>query len=64
MVDLGIAVTWLAISAASIKGLSAFARVAAINGCEAELALTAGHESAHDGPPSISMPAHRPGVRP
>jgi hypothetical protein len=55
MIDLGIAITWLAISAASMKGLSAFARAAATNGSEAELALIADDASRHYGLPLISM---------
>ncbi len=35
MVDLGVALTWIVISAASAKGLAAFARAAATNGVEA-----------------------------
>jgi hypothetical protein len=37
MIDLGVALTWIAMSAASAKGLSVFARVAATSGAEAEL---------------------------
>lgn len=36
MVDLGVALTWIAISAASVKGLSAFARAATALSVEAE----------------------------
>lgn len=39
MVDIGVALTWIAFSAVSVKGLSAFARAAATTGGEAELAL-------------------------
>jgi hypothetical protein len=42
MVDLGVVITWIAISAASVKGLSAFARAAAMNGAEAETATLLG----------------------
>jgi hypothetical protein len=38
MVDLGVVLTWIAISAASAKGLSAFARTAANNEIQEELA--------------------------
>jgi hypothetical protein len=46
MVDLGVAFTWIVISAASAKGLSAFARAAANNEIQEELAADM-HE---DGP--------------
>lgn len=51
MVDVGVALTWIAISAVSAKGLSAFARAAAAtNDTEAELAsLTDDGALAHDG---------------
>jgi hypothetical protein len=39
MVDLGIAITWIAISAASVKGLTAFARATVASNVEDELAL-------------------------
>lgn len=39
MADLGVALTWLAISAASAKGLAAFARASAISDAEDELSL-------------------------
>ncbi|MGA9876065.1 MAG: hypothetical protein WBQ21_09670 [Solirubrobacteraceae bacterium] len=42
MVDLGVAIAWIAISAASAKGLSAFARAARTNDTETELAAFAG----------------------
>jgi hypothetical protein len=38
MVDLGVALTWMVISAASAKGLSAFARAVASNEIQEELA--------------------------
>jgi hypothetical protein len=38
MVDLGVALTWIVISAASARGLSAFARAAANNEIQEELA--------------------------
>ncbi|HWX87170.1 MAG TPA: hypothetical protein VNX67_03245 [Solirubrobacteraceae bacterium] len=41
MIDLGVAFTWIAISAASAKGLAVFARAAAEPDLEAELALLA-----------------------
>lgn len=51
MVDLGVALTWIAISAAGAKGLSVFARAAATNDREAELAsLTFDDDSAYDDP--------------
>jgi hypothetical protein len=50
MVDLGLALTWIAISAASAKGLSAFARATATSDTEEELApLIAGGPSMHAG---------------
>jgi hypothetical protein len=50
MVDVGVALTWIAISAVSAKGLSAFARAAATNDTEAEPAsLTDDGALAHDG---------------
>jgi hypothetical protein len=50
MVDLGVAITWIAISAASVKGLSAFARAAAMNDTEAEASTPVGDRaSTHDG---------------
>ncbi len=50
MVDLGVAITWIAISAASAKGLSAFARAAVMNDVETEpAALTGDGVSTHDG---------------
>lgn len=39
MIELGVAFTWIAISAASAKGLTVLARVAAAPDTEAELAL-------------------------
>lgn len=39
MVDLGLALTWIAISAASAKGLSAFARAAATTQVEEEMVV-------------------------
>jgi hypothetical protein len=45
MADLGVALTWIAISAASVKGLSAFARAAITESVEAESTPIAG-----DGP--------------
>lgn len=38
MVDVGVAITWIVISAVSVIGLSAYARAAAISGANAELA--------------------------
>lgn len=37
MVDLGVALTWIALSAASVKGLTAFARASAASDTEEEL---------------------------
>ncbi|MFZ1155491.1 MAG: hypothetical protein WAN93_11360 [Solirubrobacteraceae bacterium] len=51
MIDLGVALTWIAISAASAKGLSVFAHAAATSGAEAELASLRGESApAHDSP--------------
>jgi cytochrome oxidase assembly protein ShyY1 len=51
MVDLGLALTWIAISAASAKGLTVFARAVATGDTEAELAsLTVDGELAHQSP--------------
>ena len=41
MIDLGVAFAWIAISVASTKGLSAFARSAAANDTDEELASPA-----------------------
>jgi hypothetical protein len=50
MVDLGVAIAWIAISAASAKGLSAFVRAAAMSDVEAEpVALTGDGVARHDG---------------
>lgn len=38
MADIGVALTWIAISAASVKGLSAFARATATSNTEEEIA--------------------------
>jgi hypothetical protein len=40
MIDLGVAVTWIAISAVSAKGLTIFARAAAAADLDAELAAS------------------------
>jgi hypothetical protein len=37
MVDISVAITWIAISAASVKGLSAFARATAASNAEVDL---------------------------
>jgi hypothetical protein len=51
MVDLGVAITWIAISAASAKGLSVFARAATTNDTETEPAAFGGDRVlADDGP--------------
>ncbi len=52
MVDLGVALTWIAISAASAKGLSVLARAAVTGDANAETAALAGevtftHEEVH-----------------
>jgi hypothetical protein len=50
MVDIGVALTWIAISAASAKGLSAFARATATTDADTESAYAAGNDAlAHDG---------------
>jgi hypothetical protein len=51
MVDLGVALTWIAFSAVSAKGLSAFARAAASTGAAMELASLEEEGAAleHDG---------------
>jgi hypothetical protein len=64
MADLGVALTWLAISAASVKGLSAFARAAITDNAEAESALLAGegslgHEALYPLAPSAAPQAAR-----
>jgi hypothetical protein len=41
MIAVGVAVTWIAISAAGAKGLAVFARAAAATDLEAELAMLA-----------------------
>jgi hypothetical protein len=38
MADVGVALTWIALSAASVKGLSAFARAATTRNTEEEIA--------------------------
>ncbi|HTD58711.1 MAG TPA: hypothetical protein VK672_07430 [Solirubrobacteraceae bacterium] len=43
MVELGVALTWIVISAAGAKGLSLFARAAATNRVEEEMAVLAGN---------------------
>jgi hypothetical protein len=58
MVDIGVALTWIAISAASAKGLSAFARATAMSETENELAsLTVGDSlaSTGSGPHAIDL---------
>jgi hypothetical protein len=42
MVDLGVALTWIALSAASVKGLSVLARAVARGDADAEAAALAG----------------------
>jgi hypothetical protein len=47
MIDVGVALTWVAMSAASLKGLSVFRRVSAAGCAKADLALLEG-DLAHD----------------
>jgi hypothetical protein len=57
MVDVGVALTWIAISAVSAKGLSVFTRATATNDTEAELASLTGESGwAHDGLYPIDVP--------
>ena len=58
MVDIGVALTWIAISAASAKGLSAFARATAMSETEDELASLAVGDSlagTSSGPHAIDL---------
>jgi hypothetical protein len=59
MVDLGVALTWIAISAASARGLSAFARATARGGDEQE-PVPAGVDGAvaHARPYPMDFPPH------
>lgn len=53
MIDLGVALTWIAITAASAKGLAVFARAAAATDLDAEpTALAAEGGSSYDGYPA------------
>lgn len=64
MVDLGVTLTWIVMSVASAKGLSALARLAATNDADAELAALAGEGAlAHDAPGRIDTPSPLPCVR-
>jgi hypothetical protein len=59
MVDLGVALTWIAISAASAKGLSVLVRAAATSAADAELAaLTGEGMPAHDAQYHLDIPLH------
>ena len=52
MTDIGLALMWIAISAASAKGLGALARAASMSNSEAELAMTTSEATSayeHDG---------------
>jgi hypothetical protein len=54
MADIGVALLWIAMSAASARGLAALARIAASGELEAEIAAmtaegtSSGHASEHD----------------
>jgi hypothetical protein len=63
MVDFGVAVAWIAISAASAKGLTAFGRAAAASCIEDELARQGGEGTlVHDGfLTHLNAPARRLG---
>ena len=61
MLELGVVLTWIAISAASAKGLSVFARVAATNEVEAELVEVLEDEPGYDEPYDrypVGTPSH------
>jgi hypothetical protein len=64
MIDLGVAVTWIAISAASAKGLVVFARAAAAADLDTEPPMLV-TESApwHDGYPTAAL-KHPQSLRP
>lgn len=47
MIDLGVALAWISISAVSVVGLSAYVRAATISGTDAELASCA-FDDRHD----------------
>jgi hypothetical protein len=65
MVDLGVALTWIAISAASAKGLSALARAAATSDADAELAALTGEGMlAHDAQYQLDIPPRLLRARP
>jgi hypothetical protein len=64
MIDLGVAFTWIAISAAGAKGLAVFARAAATPDLEADLApLVAEGGPGLDGYPTEAL-AHPRSLRP
>ncbi len=65
MVDLGVALTWIAISAASAKGLSVLARAAAMGETDAEMVALVGegtlaHDDLHAIGGSPCLPRGRP----
>ncbi len=56
MIDLGVAVTWIAISVVSAKGLAVFARAAAATDLDAEFAvLPPEGGSRYDGYPTEAL---------
>lgn len=61
MIDLGVALTWAAISVASVKGLSVLARVAATNDAEGEPVALTSDVSALTGLRSIGAAPRQPG---
>jgi hypothetical protein len=64
IVDLSVALTWIAISAASVKGLSAFAHAATAESTDTEWMSLVGDDAlAHEDPYSIAMPARLLGDR-
>jgi hypothetical protein len=61
MIDIGVALTWAALSAASIKGLTVLARAAAKGEQDGEVSFAAGEVSlALPGLRSIGAPPRRP----
>jgi hypothetical protein len=59
MVDVGVALAWIAISAASARGLSAFARATARGGSEEEPAPAGANGAfARTGTYPIDLPLH------
>ena len=64
MIDLGVAVTWIAISAVSVKGLTVFPRAAAAADPDTELTIfPAEGSSSYDGYP-IEALGHPQSLRP